>query len=107
MGQTDLKQLVYLLKRCDAFVSNNTGTMHLAVMLATPTVLVNGPSNLVRWGPRESIHRVVDKNLPCSGADCLAEMCQNKFACIKDITIEEVFVAFQDMVSRQLTKKIH
>lgn len=44
-GETDLPGLAAVLSLCDAVVTNDTGPMHLAGALGTPTVSVWGPSD--------------------------------------------------------------
>ena len=41
---------VALLQKLDAFISVNTGTMHLSALLGTPTIDLHGPTNPERWG---------------------------------------------------------
>jgi heptosyltransferase II len=44
-GRTTLPQLAGLLRLCGAFVSNDSGAMHLAAAVGTPLVAVFGPTN--------------------------------------------------------------
>jgi heptosyltransferase-2 len=50
-GQTSLKVLGAVLERCDLFVGNDGGVMHVAVAVGTPVVAIFGPSNAQSWGP--------------------------------------------------------
>lgn len=50
-GKTDLADLAWLLARCAALVSVNTGIMHLGALAGAPTVGLHGPTNPLRWGP--------------------------------------------------------
>lgn len=50
-GRTTLKQLAAVLRRCDLFVGNDGGLMHLATAAGTPVVAVFGLSNHRAWGP--------------------------------------------------------
>ncbi len=43
--------LAHLLRRARLLVSVNTGVMHLAAVLGTPTLSLNGPTAGHRWGP--------------------------------------------------------
>jgi ADP-heptose:LPS heptosyltransferase len=104
IGKTNVEELMYLLKRCDVFVSNNTGSMHLSVVLETPTVVINGPSSIVRWGPRDSKHRIVSKGLECSYYDCDGKTCETQYSCIRDITVDEVLEAFRSVMN--IRKKV-
>lgn len=49
-GMFSFRDEVALLQKLDAFISVNTGTMHLSAMLGTPTVDMHGPTNPLRWG---------------------------------------------------------
>lgn len=54
-GQTSLPELAAVVARCDRFVGNDTGPMHLACAVGTPVVSIFGPSNDVMygaWAPR-------------------------------------------------------
>jgi ADP-heptose:LPS heptosyltransferase len=76
-GQTDLKTLAALLQRCDLFIGNDGGAMHVAVAAGVPVVAIFGPSNHVSWGPygarvwgevgaHEARSLVIRHDLPCS-----------------------------------------
>ena len=43
--------LAHVLRRARLLVSVNTGVMHLAAILGTPTLSLNGPTAGHRWGP--------------------------------------------------------
>ena len=47
----DLRRLVYLLERVDCLVSPDTGPLHMAIALGTPTVGLFGYTNPKRVGP--------------------------------------------------------
>lgn len=51
VGQTTLGELLHILAQCDLLVCNNSGLLHLAVLLSVPTVSFMGPINMKRWGP--------------------------------------------------------
>jgi lipopolysaccharide heptosyltransferase I len=50
-GQTNIHELVALLKNASLVLSNDTGPGHLAQALKTPTVLIFGHTNPLRVGP--------------------------------------------------------
>jgi heptosyltransferase-2 len=54
-GQTSVKVLAAILERCDLFVGNDGGAMHVAVAVRTPVVAIFGPSNWVSWGPYRGV----------------------------------------------------
>ena len=47
----DLRRVAYLLRRADVLVSPDTGPLHLAVALGTPSVALMGYTNPKRYGP--------------------------------------------------------
>lgn len=55
-----------ILERCDLMITGDTGPMHLAAAVGTPTLAVFGPSDPVRYAPRGPRDRVVRVDLPCA-----------------------------------------
>lgn len=58
-GQTTLIDLVGLIRALDLLVTVDSGPMHIAAAVETPTVAIFGPTDPVRTGPYGNIHRVV------------------------------------------------
>ena len=59
VNQATPMQLAALLQRCNLYISNDTGPMHLSTAVKTPTVAVFGASNLIQWAPPWDRHAVV------------------------------------------------
>jgi heptosyltransferase-1 len=57
-GQTDIPELIALLKNARLVLSNDTGPGHLAQALKTPTVLIFGHTNPLRVGPYQRTENV-------------------------------------------------
>lgn len=55
-----LPALSALIKRCNLFVSPDTGATHLSVAVGTPTLALFLNSDPVKFGPRGKMHRVVE-----------------------------------------------
>jgi len=105
-GQSRLEDLIVLLGNSLLFIGNDSGPLHLAEALNTPTVSFFGPETPSLYGPRGREHIVFYKGLYCS--PCLniynvkTAMCGGNNKCMQAITVEEVV----DAVCRQLDKKM-
>ncbi len=86
---TSILELAALCRESRLMVGGDTGPLHLAVALGTPTVAIMGPSAVWRNGPYTAGDIVVKRQLPCS--DCYKRTC-DKFICM-DISVEQVFEA--------------
>jgi len=104
-GNTTLTQLVSLLKRCNLFIGNSTGPMHMAAALNIPVVAifgcVNPLDNYKRWGPWGNGHIVVSKDLNCP--DCHPSDCET-FDCMRLITTKEVLEAIDSQTKYMHTR---
>jgi predicted lipopolysaccharide heptosyltransferase III len=96
---TTLKQLGAILRRCAVLVTNDSGPMHIAAALGTPTVAIFGPTNPHLQGPVGDRHAVVqNERLVCLG--CNYTSCPIGNPCMNELTVEEVFRAYWALVGR-------
>ena len=102
VGETSLLELLALERRARLFVGCDTGPMHMAVAVGTPTVVLFGPADPRRTGPWGAVdandvdvselHRVVRERPPCS--PCNRRTCnQPRHVCMEDLTVERVLAA--------------
>ncbi|MGH9416567.1 MAG: glycosyltransferase family 9 protein, partial [Terriglobales bacterium] len=99
-GQTDWGQLAGIVASAAAVAAPDTGIIHLAQALGTPTVALFGPNDPSVWGYAEPCHRSLVRRLPCSFcgyAQCpLAETAGERCApCLLAITAGEVIRALE------------
>jgi len=93
-GKTNIMQLLALLESVDFVITNDSGPLHLAVMMEVPTISFFGPESPIQFGPRGSQHTVLYKGYYCS--PCLhvynekSSTCEDNI-CLKDISVDEVF----------------
>lgn len=92
-----LDKLAALISLMDIFICNNSGPLHIAVTVNTPTVSTMGPTDPVLWWPMGENHIVIRKDLPCS--PCNRAKCAN-FDCMKLITIREMMDAVEKQLER-------
>lgn len=96
-GQTTLSQLAEVLKRCDLFIGNDSGPMHLAAAVGTRTIGLYGPTDPERFGPVGSHSQTIRRKPdcpPCMGTSC-------KFGgegCMKEIEVADVIQLFGDKI---------
>ena len=92
VGRTSVKQLAAVLSRCDLLLSADSGPMHLATAVGTPTVALFGSTDPAATGPYDGISRVLYKALPC--APCGNHpTCRGRYDCLRAITPSEVALA--------------
>jgi lipopolysaccharide heptosyltransferase I len=90
-GQTTIPELAALMIRSAISVTNDSGSMHLAVALGRPVISVFGPTNPTWVGPYHQPEAVVRADLPCS--PCYfrrLSQCPNDHACMKEVSAEQV-----------------
>ncbi|MDD5638651.1 MAG: glycosyltransferase family 9 protein, partial [Candidatus Pacebacteria bacterium] len=92
-----LKHSAAIIQRCNLFISNDSGLMHIATVFNVPTIGIFGPSDYKRTTPYGENSYIVRKDLPCS--PCLKYpfhltsskiKCKRNFECLKDITVKDV-----------------
>ncbi|MCD6115601.1 lipopolysaccharide heptosyltransferase II [bacterium] len=95
---TNLKELAALMSRFDAVVATDSGPMHIAAAMGTPTLGIYGPTNWKLQGPFGPQNRAVYlKGLECLG--CNLTEC-SKRTCMKDLSVEMVFNELKDMMNK-------
>ncbi len=55
-----------LISRCNLFITNDSGLMHVAVAAGTQTIAIFGPTDPGRTAPYGNIHSVVRTGIDCS-----------------------------------------
>ncbi len=88
-----------LLNEARGFISGDTGPLHFAAGLGTPTIGLFGPTDSRRWAPPGKLHQRVQGGFcPCSGH---AAACRYERPCIEKITPEQIFASFLKMRSME------
>ncbi len=101
VGKTTVADAMCLLSLCDLFIANNTGLMQLSVFLDTPTVVLNGPSSVTRWGPENTgRHTIIRKDLACNIVDCDGADCDIDFFCMQGLLPEAVYPTVKQRISK-------
>jgi heptosyltransferase-2 len=90
IGRTDLRLLIGVLARCRAFVSNDSGAMHLAAAAGVPVTAIFGPTNERATSPLGG-HDVLLEPVFCR--PCMLRECPIDHRCMKRISSDAVFVS--------------
>jgi ADP-heptose:LPS heptosyltransferase len=101
-----LQELLGVLANCQLVISNDTGTMHLALAVKTPTVALFWYRNLLGYGPldQEEAKVLVSWKSHCEhcGRNCSKELCHHEDSLIDEISVSEVIEASEDFIPRSM-----
>lgn len=89
-GNLQIRQLAACIEQCDLFVTNDTGPMHIAAAVGTPTVSLFGPGNHIRFQPLGRLHQTIRHAVPCSPCKQFTDKCKDNI-CMKGIGVDEVW----------------
>jgi heptosyltransferase-2 len=95
-GETDLETLVGVLARAALVVTNDSGPMHIAAALGTPTLAIFGSTDPEVTSPRGPATRLIREPVDCS--PCLLRECPIDHRCMERITPESVLAAARGFV---------
>jgi len=73
-GKLSIQETAALIKRCNLYISNDTGPMHIAAILKTPLIVIFGPGDLARYDPRN----ISDKTIVLGGRRTICAPCNKK-----------------------------
>ncbi len=86
-GRTSLPEMVEVIRKCDAVVTNDTGPMHVAAALRKPVIALFGPTHPARTGPYGQVsHALQRQDLLC--VPCMKDICtyREPMACLHGIS---------------------
>jgi len=96
-GQTTLSQFIDLASGCELFLTNDSGSMHIASALGVPTVAIFGATDDTTTGPTGSNARVVRHPVDCS--PCLLRECPIDHRCMTGVSVERVVSEALELLS--------
>jgi heptosyltransferase-2 len=96
-GETTLPELVGVLSRLSALVTNDSGPMHLAAALDVPVVAVFGSTDWTETAPARGRARIVREDVPC--APCRLRDCPIDHRCMRRVGVDRVAEAALEMLA--------
>jgi heptosyltransferase-2 len=101
LTSTDLRNAILALAAADVAVSNDSGLMHVAAAIGTPTIGIFGPTSPWHWAPLNPIAAAVQQTaetLPCQ--PCHKPTCRMRHhRCMRDISAEQVLEVTQRVLA--------
>ncbi len=98
---TDLRNGILAMAAASVAISNNSGLMHIAAGLGTPTMGIFGPTNPYLWAPLNGLAATVQQTktqLACQ--PCQRTVCtMNDHRCMRDISATEVVAIAQHVLN--------
>jgi ADP-heptose:LPS heptosyltransferase len=105
--QIDPREIPALLKACDLLVAIDSGPIHIAGAVGTPVVGLFGAVNPKFRMPPDSPGKALVGNVPCLYCNHRIpvghwkENCPHEIACMKAITVDEVFQAMKEILEKK------
>ena len=90
IGRTSLRELVGVVARCAAFVSNDSGAMHVAAALGVPLTAIFGPTDERATAPAGQAD-VILRDVFCR--PCMLRDCPIDHRCMKRIDVDSVLTS--------------
>lgn len=95
-GQTSLREFIDLAAACRLFLTNDSGSMHVASALGVPTVVVFGPTDENATGPAGHSYAILREPVEC--APCHRRECPIDHRCMTRVSAEQVTSAALKLV---------
>ncbi len=91
---TDLREAILALAAAAAAVSNDSGLVHVAAALGTPTIGIFGPTSPWHWAPLNPLAATIQANIELACRPCHKPVCRlGHHRCMTEIGVDEVFAA--------------
>ena len=95
-GQTSLRDFIDMAAACRLFLTNDSGSMHIASALGVPTVVVFGPTDENATGPAGHAYAILREPVEC--APCHRRECPIDHRCMTRVSANQVAEAALKLV---------
>lgn len=94
----DFFEAMEIIKKAKIFIGTDSAYNHIAVVNNIPTITILGPTSAVENGCwNKTLGKIITLNLPCSPCNLWLGNCKENF-CMKNIKVEEIFLAFKELL---------
>jgi lipopolysaccharide heptosyltransferase II len=99
---TDLRNAILALAAAGVAISNDSGLMHIAAAIGTPTMGIFGPTDPYLWAPLNGLAAtVLQTRSKLSCQPCQRTVCtMNEHRCMTDIAAIDVVAIAQDILAK-------
>jgi heptosyltransferase-2 len=104
VDKTTVRQSAAIMDRCDLFITNDSGPMHIAAATGTRIVALFGPTDPLRLHPWTENYRIVRTGIDCSPCFYYSpkplECGRADYACLTQLSVEKVYEAVTEELGR-------
>jgi heptosyltransferase-2 len=97
-GKTKLHDFIEMAAACELFLTNDSGSMHIASAMGVPTVAIFGPTDEAATGPAGTRYRILRHPVEC--APCHLRECPIDHRCMTGVKAEEATGAAQELLKQ-------
>ncbi len=99
-GQTSLDQLAAVIACADLYIGNDSGPMHIAAALGTPSISLFGPTIASKWATTGPHNCVLQKHYSCNGCWSWHQnaACLHDRACMRAILLDDVIACVETLL---------
>src|ERR1700752_4698288 len=102
---TDLRNGILAMAAASAAISNDSGLMHVAAALGTPTMGVFGPTSPYHWAPLNGLAATIQTKTEVPSQPCHRPVCRlQHHRCMRDIPAADV-VAIAEQVLAETAER--
>jgi heptosyltransferase II len=97
-GKTNLRELMALIRRCNFFVTNDSGPMHIAAAFGVPLAAIFGSTDHAGTSPYTDRSVIVRKEVEC--APCKLRECPTDHRCMTAVSADDVVQAALQLLEK-------
>ena len=99
-GKLSIPETMSLVKNMDLVIGIDSGIIHMAAACSVPSILLHGPTSLLRWKPKSDKCIILSRQFSCSPCCLQSEAhkyCKNRVSdCMEYLTPDIVIAALND-----------